>query len=183
MWVALIIISIIVGMLLLVVLCCLEHDYSKILSLDEYRYETNNGIRRVYWDGHYDFYDKANEETILKYNKYKEYQKHKNKIKKILSWFIPIFISLVLIISFSWLGAYIEKEQINGEIESYISAKTTIEMSLNNENIGGLERIELVQQAKEKNEWLASVQYQAKQWYRFYWDKENILNVDFISLE
>lgn len=179
MWVGLILTSIVAIPVLVGILAFIEnYENNNTLSLEDYRIKVNKEERRWVWGEGLTFQNEASEETVLKYNQYIA----KRKNKKILSWIVSIFISIILIIAFTWLGSYIEKEKINGQIKSYISAKTTIEMSLENENIGGLERIELVQQAKEKNEWLANMQYQAKQWYRFYWDKGNILNVEFINL-
>lgn len=53
-------------------------------------------------------------------------------------------------------------------VVSYQAAKTTIESSLENEVLSGLERLDLVKQAVELNKELAANQYAAGQWYGFY---------------
>ena len=80
------------------------------------------------------------------------------------------------------IGAFMEKEDLKKDIASYQASKYTIEQSLNNEQLSGLERIELVKLANEKNQWLERTKYKVKQWYSFYLDKELVLSLEMIEL-
>ena len=121
-------------------------------------------------------------ETKQKYEKYVKAVEKKSEKRKIFFYCLPVIIFMVVLIAGSLLGAFIEKQVVNGEIARYIASKYTIEMSLENTNLTGLERIELVKQASEKNEWLAQKKYDVQQWYRFYLDKDKVLSLEEINL-
>lgn len=66
-------------------------------------------------------------------------------------------------------------------IDTYSVEKQTIELSISNPKLSGIERIELVKQASEANKKLASYQYDCKQWYSFNIN-DRILELEFIDL-
>lgn len=78
-------------------------------------------------------------------------------------------------------GASLHKHYTNEQVECYKMAKITIEDSIANEYLTGLERLELVKQTTEKNEWLGATKYEVKRWYNFYLDKD-ILDLEEIKL-
>lgn len=78
-----------------------------------------------------------------------------------VSAFIIIFIISCFGISYG-LSMY-SKENI----AEYQAQKITIEQSLSNEELSGLERIELVKQASELNGWLASQKVTMSKWTEF----------------
>lgn len=80
------------------------------------------------------------------------------------------------------LGCIGERNKSGKYIEQYLAEKQTIEKSLQNESLSGLERIELVKQAVETNKKLAGYQYDCKKWYGFNID-DRILELSFIDLE
>lgn len=80
-----------------------------------------------------------------------------------------------------FVGGFIEHENNSRFIYSFEASKTTIERSLENENLTGYERVALVEQAAEKNAELAEKQYSASRWYGFLWPDE-VLNLKAILL-
>ena len=65
------------------------------------------------------------------------------------------------------MGGYVDNCEYDKYIYTYPTVKNTIESSLNNENLSGLERIELVKQATVLNSTLVKTQYSSQQWYGF----------------
>ena len=99
-------------------------------------------------------------------------------------WLNKIFaIALCLLITntCSFGAVQMSKEETRKYIEEYLAVKTTIESSVQNEALSGLERIELVKQASEENVKLARIQYKCKQWYGFDIDKR-VLELEPIKL-
>lgn len=94
---------------------------------------------------------------------------------------------LIVIVIISFFGfSYHFSMCDEAEIESYNIQKQTIEQAIHNANLGGLERIELVNNAKELNAWLAEQKVKINKWSNF--DiKQNIKdlysNAEYISLE
>lgn len=66
--------------------------------------------------------------------------------------------------------------------KSYEVQKETIEDSLNNDKIGGLERVELLKQANELNNALVYRQVKCVKWYNFEMD-DAVLELEPISLK
>lgn len=155
----------------------------KIYSENKYRYI-------VKCEKPYDMWgDTAYYKTQMKkadkadYNKYKKREERKANIKKSFFICVPIIVWLTAILGFGYLGAFLENESLAREVEKYKSTKYTIEASLKNDGLTGLEKIELVKQASEQNSWLAEKQYEVKQWYRFYLNKDIVLELEMIDLE
>ena len=91
-----------------------------------------------------------------------------------------IYSIIAITISF-FVPYYVEKEDSNSYVNSYMVKKTTIEDSLKSETLTGFERAELVKQATEINADLAQKKYEITKWYGFYLNKE-IENLEYIDL-
>lgn len=186
MWLGLIL-TLFFGSIILLAMFCLGYadavNFNKTMTRDEYRYNVlNQPYDRFgfFGSGYYNTPLSNNEEE--KFLKYQEKtQKKNNRITRFLI-ILPFIIFIILIVSFSWFGAFVEQESLNKGIERYIASKEIIEESLDNDNLTGVEKFEIVKQAKEENKWLAEKQYEVKQWYRFYLDKDVVLNLEFIAL-
>lgn len=93
--------------------------------------------------------------------------------------------ALVVLVVFPIIGGGVGANMAVHENNSYISqyriTKDTIERSLKNDTIGGLERVELVQQAVNENKELVKKQYDSRQWYGFFIPDE-ILKLEPIKL-
>lgn len=95
----------------------------------------------------------------------------------------------ILIISIAiWIGAvfigigiYTEDERLF--IAKFEAQKQTIEMSLDNENLSGLEKIELVKQASELNGEMAERKAKLQVWHYVSYNKSAYDNIEPISLE
>lgn len=80
--------------------------------------------------------------------------------------------AVICVIVAMFIGGFCEHETSARFIHSFEASKTTIEQSLENENLTGYERVALVEQAAEKNAELAEKQYSASRWYGFLWPDE-----------
>lgn len=159
-----------------------EFDCRK-MSEDEYRYKVlGEDYTYVGYCGYKSYNEDMSEENKSKYEQYCLKVDKKSKLKKILLLSLPVAIFIILFMVCICLGTFFEKQTLNKEIASYQASKHTIEMSLKNDNLTGFERVELVKQASEKNEWLAQKQYEVQQWYRFYLDKDAVLKLEPIDL-
>lgn len=79
-----------------------------------------------------------------------------------------IFAAIIAVFS---AGGYQVEKSIRGRyIEQYIATKSTIETSLKNDTLTGLERVQLVQQASKANSELAGYKYDCRQWYGIAFD-------------
>ena len=153
------------------------------LDKDEYR----NKVRKEPYDrksyygcGGY-FNNPMDEQGEKEYVEYCEkIEKKAQKIKKFF-YALPVLIIVLLSCFFGWLGANINNNELRKEISSFESSKRTYELALKDENLTGLERIEIVGKIAEKNEWLASKQTEVQMWYNFYL-KKDILEVEPIKL-
>jgi len=95
---------------------------------------------------------------------------------------IIFFASIVDLIIPTMIGYSLSINESMNWIKQYEISKTTIENSAKNENLSGFEKVELVKQAVELNQKLASKQYDCKTWYGFGISKE-VLNLENISLD
>ena len=155
---------------------------NKILHQDQYRYEIEKEKPDYFYSfPHYD--TEMSKEQQSRYTKYKKKEEKKANIKKSLFVCVPIIVWLFAIFGFGYLGAFLDNESLARQVEKYKSTKYTIEASLRNDDLTGLEKIELVKQASEQNSWLAEKKYEVKQWYRFYLDKDIVLELEMIDLE
>lgn len=105
-------------------------------------------------------------------------------IKKGLT--IGIILGIILSILFFFAFSYSESMSYKVELEGYKAKKYTIEQSLQNNELTGLERIELVNQAVELNGWLAETKCEIMKWTSFDVHdsiKQECQKADFINLE
>ena len=108
----------------------------------------------------------------------------KRTYNHILERVLEITASVVLVVS-PIIGGVVGTNMAVHENNSYISqyriTKDTIEQSLKNDAIGGLERVKLVQQAVNENKNLVKMQYDSQQWYGFFIPNE-VLELEPIRL-
>lgn len=77
----------------------------------------------------------------------------------------------------------ITTEEENIYVAQYVAQKQTIEQSLRNENLTGLERVELVQKATELNGELAKRKARYSKWYYVVWGEKNLYDdIELINL-
>lgn len=81
-----------------------------------------------------------------------------------------------LVMLFVLIGTYVGisygfSKQYQRDLIGYEAEKMTIEQSLANESLTGLEKFELVQQASELNKWLAQQKFDYERWAYFDIDK------------
>ena len=96
---------------------------------------------------------------------------------------IMVFISIFCLAYFSI--SYLRATYYEKQIAGYEAQKITIEQSLDNEDLSGLERIELVNNASKLNEWLAEEKIEISKWTKFdiYSSvKEQYANAEYINL-
>lgn len=152
------------------------------MDRDEFRHKV---IGEEYEDGYGSrgwFTSPISKEAEKKYQQYLAKIKKKSKRRKVFFYVLPVIIFMFLLFWFAKLGAFIDKQNLGKEIARYEASKYTIEMSLENADLTGLERIELVKQATEKNEWLAQKKYEVQQWFNFHLDKDLVLQLKEINL-
>lgn len=95
---------------------------------------------------------------------------------------ITMVVCVAIVICSPLAGYSIEYHGNRTWYEWYAATKKTIESSLHNENLTGLERLELVKQASEANAELAQHVYASEQWYGFAEDPR-VKNIQQIKLE
>lgn len=87
---------------------------------------------------------------------------------------------LIFILSiFIGIGVNTDSEKVY--ISKYLAEKETIEMSLESEQLSGLERVELVKKATELNGELAEKKAQYKLWHFVTYDNAMYDNIEFIN--
>lgn len=123
------------------------------------------------------------EEDKKKYKDYEKDMKKKAKIKYVKFLIFPILLVIIIVTFITIISANIERHKVNAEVEGYKMVKYTIEQSLENDNLTGLERIELVKQASEYNKWLGEAKYKVIVWYNFHLDADNVLQLEEIKLD
>lgn len=94
-----------------------------------------------------------------------------NSIIVVILWIASIFVGI---------GITTEEEKVY--VQKYLAQKQTIEMSLENEALTGLERIELVKQATELNGELAERKARFQLWHFVVYDNTIYDNVELIKL-
>ena len=93
-------------------------------------------------------------------------------IMSIAIWIGTVFIGI---------GIYTEDDRLF--IAKFEAQKQTIEMSLDNENLSGLEKIELVKQASELNGEMAERKAKLQVWHYVTYNKSAYDNIEPISLD
>ena len=184
MWTALILTILFGGMFVGISIWTIADNYnpSEPIREQEYRQkiEKEPFDSMTYWGEYYS--KEMSEEQKKRYIKYCNKTKKQGKIKKKLFICLPIVIYIFAIFGFGFLGDFLENENLAREVEKYKANKFTIETSLQNNNLTGFERIDLVNQASDKNAWLAEKKYEIKQWYNFYLNKDIIIELELIDL-
>lgn len=115
-------------------------------------------------------YQKEREEYENEYEEYQNEVKWCNKAiaKQHIIQAIVVICVFILVFAISYLGiSYYLSMSSKEEIAEYQAQKVTIEQSLSNEELSGLERIELVKQASELNGWLAKQKVIMSKWTEF----------------
>lgn len=80
-------------------------------------------------------------------------------------------------------GKYETTKKYESYVKSYEVKKETIENSLKNDNLTGLEKLSLVQEVTSLNSTLATKKVEYSKWYYWYLDKTLINSLENINLE
>lgn len=187
MWLGIILPLVFGGLLSLIVYFCIYPDFDfagNKLNKDEYRHkvrkETYDRMSSFGFGGYFD--NPMDEKGEKEYAEYCENIEKKAKKRKKFFYVLPALIVSLLTCFFGWLGENINNNYLREEIASFESSKRTYEIALKDENLTGLERIEIVNKIAEKNEWLAGKQVEVQMWYNFYLSKD-ILEVEPIKIK
>ena len=97
-------------------------------------------------------------------------------------WIVSALVP-ILTIRFNFIGNEINTENEKVYIQKYLAQKQTIEMSLDNKDLSGLERLELVKQATEINSEFAEKRAKFELWHYVYYDNSLYDNIDLIILK
>lgn len=93
-----------------------------------------------------------------------------------------LFFCIAIFVAGIFLGIGITTEEERVYVQKYLAQKQTIEMSLENEELSGFERIELVKQATELNGELAERKARFQLWHFVVYDNTIYDNVELIKL-
>jgi hypothetical protein len=99
-----------------------------------------------------------------------------------LFWKFSALAFLVVWAGAVFIGIGINTQEEKVYVQKYLAQKQTIEMSLENEELSGLERIELVKQATELNGELAERKARFQLWHFVVYDNTIYDNVELIKL-
>ena len=102
-------------------------------------------------------------------------------------YFGAYFITNSIIVAILWIasifiGIGINTEDEKAYVQKYLAQKQTSEMSLENEELTGLERMELVKQATELNGEIAERKAKFQLWHFVVYDNTIYDNVELIKL-
>ena len=140
-------------------------------------------IKKEPYDGYGSYYvTKMDDATKAEYIAYNKKLRIKSTIKQTLVHCIPVVVAAVIIFGFSAFGSFIENESLAEDIASHEAYVMTIEASLDNEDLTGLERLELVKQASEQNAWLSKKKYSCHRWYSFYLRDDLVNKIDSLEM-
>ena len=98
------------------------------------------------------------------------------------SWVIPLILALCFWVGAIFIGMNINENEHKAYAQKHLAQKQTIEMSLENDKLSGLERIELVKQAVELNGKLAERKTAIKHWNSGVLDNTIYDEIEFIKL-
>lgn len=76
----------------------------------------------------------------------------------------------------------VSRHSLKVQVEEFNSAKTVYEEALANDDLSGLERIEIVEKIVEENKWLAKTKYNVKQWYCWFLPDEIVDGLEEIEV-
>lgn len=99
-----------------------------------------------------------------------------------LFWKLSAIAFLVVWAGAVFIGIGINTQEEKVYVQKYLAQKQTIEMSLENKDLTGLERIELVKQATELNGELAERKARFQLWHFVVYDNTIYDNVELIKL-
>lgn len=97
-------------------------------------------------------------------------------------WFVIItIVAVAVLVGGIFLGIELTTGEARAFVASFKAEKTTIEYSINNDALSGLERVELVKLACELNGELAARKEKSTFWHWVYFEKGIYDNVEFID--
>lgn len=99
-----------------------------------------------------------------------------------LFWKLSAIAFLVVWAGAVFIGIGINTQEEKVYVQKYLAQKQTIEMSLENEELTGLERIELVKQATELNGEISERKARFQLWHFVVYDNTIYDNVELIKL-
>lgn len=111
---------------------------------------------------------------------YEDYLEEETKADKKAD--ISLIVNIILFIGFIFAGIGISDNGDKKFVAEYQAQKYTIESSLENADLTGLERIELVKLATELNKDLAARKYNFNKWYNVHYDNSIYDDIEFINL-
>ena len=95
---------------------------------------------------------------------------------------INIVVAVAVLGLSMFVGARIHIRMFENDIKQFESAKATYSEAIKNNDISGLERIEIVNKITEENKTLARLKYDATKWYYFYLPDNIVDNLEPIKL-
>ena len=96
---------------------------------------------------------------------------------------IGIIVALCIIAIGGLSGINLDQIDYEKKINTYITTKQTIENAMENKELSGLEKIELVKQINEQNQKLEELKVDMKQWYNFYLDASKVNKLQPIEIK
>lgn len=105
------------------------------------------------------------------------------EVESNLFWIISIICALLVWVGAVFIGIGINTQEEKVYVQKYLAQKQTIEMSLENEELSGLEKIELVKQATELNGEIAERKARFELWHFVVYDNTIYDGVELIDLK
>lgn len=95
---------------------------------------------------------------------------------------IPLIVSAICGLMVAGICILVSRHGLKVQVEEFNSAKTVYEEALANDDLSGLERIEIVEKIVEENKWLAKTKYNVKQWYCWFLPDEIVDGLEEIEV-
>jgi hypothetical protein len=95
---------------------------------------------------------------------------------------IPLISSAICGLIVAGVCILVSRHSLKVQVEEFNTAKTVYEEALANDDLSGLERIEIVEKIVEENKWLAKTKYNVKQWYCWFLPDEIVDGVEEIEV-
>ena len=99
-----------------------------------------------------------------------------------ITWFIAITLSMLSIIFGGIIGKQSATYFYETQVKTYYINKETIESSICNENLNGLEKIQLVEQATILNEKIITMKVDVTKWWYWYLDDNMVKDLEPVDL-
>lgn len=93
-----------------------------------------------------------------------------------------VFIEIILIIIGAFIGIQVDRVEYNKKIANWNNTKNTLELSIKDENISDIAKIDLVNKAIKYNMQLTELKEDVKQWWYFYLDDSKVKNLKLINI-